>query len=405
MPTVAQRVAEARSIPFAIVPHGSAIEYVVKKDDRFRRLAEEAVGRSGLLLALGSEMNGRLRDLFAGTPDLDERIVKIPLGVDTGLFRMVAPRSRPKEIARLRVALRGARQGKGPELTAALYRQLDDSVSREELLRIQRDAAAYDAKNPDTDCGAKLGRGAWGKDTNLIFIGRLICGKGIHALVAAMPQVLEYLPTTRLLIVGHGPLRESLESMLWALQNGHRELFEKIATWAGELEGTRHSAPMIHVQHFVEELRQRGRLDAYFETARRARVAERVVFTGYLTHRELRHLLPCCDIALFPSLVPEAGPLVFLEAIASGVFPMGIDAAGIGASIDALSSVLPREAVDLMRLRCEPQHLVPDIVSHVPAAVALGRAHGVALRRIAVRDHDWKVVGRRVYELLRGPAS
>ena len=43
-----------------------------------------------------------------------------------------------------------------------------------------------------------------------------------------------------------------------------------------------------------------------------------MIFTGYLTHRELRHLFPCCDAAVFPSLVKEAGPLVFLEALASG---------------------------------------------------------------------------------------
>ena len=48
-----------------------------------------------------------------------------------------------------------------------------------------------------------------------------------------------------------------------------------------------------------------------------------MIFTGYLTHRELRYLFPCCDVAVFPSIVAEAGPLVFLEALASGVSPLG----------------------------------------------------------------------------------
>ena len=57
---------------------------------------------------------------------------------------------------------------------------------------------------------------------------------------------------------------------------------------------------------------------------------ESVVFTGYLTHRELRHLFPCCDAAVFPSVVAESGPLVF-EALASGCFPLGTYFAGMAA--------------------------------------------------------------------------
>jgi glycosyltransferase involved in cell wall biosynthesis len=301
----------------------------------------------------------------------------------------------------LHAALRGARPGKRPELTAALRRRLDDSTSREDLLRIQNSAATYDAKNPDIDCGAKLDSIDWGKETILIYVGRLIHGKGIHALVAAMPSILERLENARLLIVGHGPLRESMESMLWALQNGHRTLFTNIAAWAGELEGTRHAAPMIHVQHYLKELERTEKLDGYFDTARAARVAQRVIFTGYLTHRELRHLLPCCDIAVIPSLVPEAGPLVFLEAMASGAFPIGIDAAGIGANIAAVSRILPYEAVETMRLCGEPRYLVPDLVSRVVAAAALGRTHAATLRRAAVKHHDWTAVSRQVLDTLQ----
>ena len=113
-----------------------------------------------------------------------------------------------------------------------MRRRLDDSTPREELIRIQKSAATYDAKNPDTDCEVKLSGIAWPKETIVIYMGRLITGKGVHALVAAMPSILQRLPDARLLIVGHGPLRESLESMLWALQGGQRVLFKNIAAWA-----------------------------------------------------------------------------------------------------------------------------------------------------------------------------
>ena len=48
------------------------------------------------------------------------------------------------------------------------------------------------------------------------------------------------------------------------------------------------------------------------KAGRRLVRSDRAIFTGYLKHRELRHLFPCCDAAVFPSLVKEAGPLVFL---------------------------------------------------------------------------------------------
>jgi len=44
MSVVAQRVGRRCNLPYAIVPHGSAIEYAVKKDERFRRMAREAFG-------------------------------------------------------------------------------------------------------------------------------------------------------------------------------------------------------------------------------------------------------------------------------------------------------------------------------------------------------------------------
>jgi hypothetical protein len=47
--------------------------------------------------------------------------------------------------------------------------------------------------------------------------------------------------------------------------------------------------------------------------------------------------MPCCDVAIFPSVVAEVGPLVFLEALASGAFPLGTYFAGMAASINSVA--------------------------------------------------------------------
>ena len=46
MSVVAQRLSKATGIPFAIIPHGSGLEYAVKKDARLHRLASTALFRS-----------------------------------------------------------------------------------------------------------------------------------------------------------------------------------------------------------------------------------------------------------------------------------------------------------------------------------------------------------------------
>jgi glycosyltransferase involved in cell wall biosynthesis len=277
-----------------------------------------------------------------------------------------------------------------------MFSELEETTSLEALLAAGQKAAAYTAKHTDQDCEAKLATIDWEEDKILLFVGRLIASKGIHGIIAALPQILKQQPRTRLVVVGHGPLREPLEALIWALEKGHRDLLEQIISAGCLLEGATDPEPLTHLQHFYQQLEQSQEQESYFETARQSRLSERVIFTGYLTHRELRYLFPCCDVAIFPSIVAEAGPLVFLEAMASGVFPMGIYFAGMAASIDSVSETVPPEVVELMKLRQDPRHTVADIVAHTIGALALGRAHAADLRRVAVDRYDWKAVGQKL---------
>jgi glycosyltransferase involved in cell wall biosynthesis len=245
----------------------------------------------------------------------------------------------------------------------------------------------------------------WERDKVVLFVGRLIASKGVHGVVAALPEILERHPTARLIVVGHGPLREPLEALLWALDTGKRRLLENILRWGRYLEGAAEPEPLTHVQRYLEALDREGRLDALLERARAGRISERVIFTGYLKHHELRHLFPCCDVAVFPSIVAEAGPLVFLEALAAGVFPLGIYFAGMAASIDSVAAAVPAEVVELMKLRREEEHTVADIAAGVGGALALGRAHAGELRRVAVERYDWRAVGQRLRDTLAGLAG
>lgn len=367
MPVVARRVARRRGIPFTIMPHGSAIEYAVKRDRRFHRMASQALRRAGRVFIHGPEMRARVSAVFPRVTGLGEKLVDLPLGVDARRFAPVAPADRGGCIARL-----------------------------EESLREPADPASHEG--PDADCAAKLASVDWASGKVILYVGRLIAAKGPHAIVAAMPSILLQEPDARLILVGHGPLRRPLERLIEALQEGDRErLSEVLAQRDGGVEG---EDPLLHARRYVEQLEARSELSSSLAAAREREIARRVVFTGYLTHRHLRFLFPCCDVGVFPSLVPEAGPLVFLEAVAAGVFPLGTYFAGMAANIDALSRVVPHAVSDVMKLRRAEESLAADIASHTVQALRLGPAHADRLRRAVIRHHDWSIIAGTMLKTL-----
>ncbi|HET7229476.1 MAG TPA: glycosyltransferase [Longimicrobium sp.] len=411
MSVVAQRVCAAEGIPFSIMPHGSALEYAVKRDPRFLRLASGAFEAAGLIFVHGDEMRARVRDVFTGVPGLDAKMVDLHLGVDTSQFEPVARTERARKADQLREALAGLPRGRTPQQTDAMLGRLRGDLAGpalEEALAVGR---GFSPKAPDAGLEEQLGTVDWANGRTLLYVGRLISAKGVQEVVAALPLILERAPEMRLLVVGHGPLREPLEAMLWALEHGERALFAEIVARGraleGDPEGEGGGHELTKVAAFMDDLRARGELDAYFEAGRRHVRRDRVIFTGYLTHRELRHLFPCCDAAIFPSVVKEAGPLVFLEALASGAFPLGTYFGGMKASIDSVAQVLPPEVAELMKLDPSPERTVADIVHHVPLALEAGEEHKEALFRVARDHYDWSSVSRTLLDELNAlsPAS
>ena len=404
MPTVALRAGRATGVPFAVMPHGSALEYAVKRDARFLRRAAEAFGAARRVFVQGDEMRERVRAALPGVPGLEEKFSELHLGVDTRQFEPVPRTARPGNVARLRESLAGVPRGRTPAQTEGMLARLRGGLEVAELEEVFAGAQGYDGKAPDADVEAKLEAVRWESDPTLLFVGRLISTKGIQGVVAALPLLLAERPRLRLLVVGHGPLREPLEAMLWALQHGERALVERIVARGRELEGSpegeAEGTELTQVARFYEALEARGELDGYFAAAREHVRPDSVVFTGYLTHRELRWLFPCCDVAVFPSVVREAGPLVFLEALASGAFPMGTYFGGMKASIDSVAEALPPGAAEAMKLSPAPERTVADIVRHFPAALEAGGRHAEALYRVARERYDWESVARKLADEL-----
>ena len=397
MPTVAQRIGETAGTPYTVMPHGSDIEYAVKKDERFLRYASDAFERARRIFVIGDEMRGRVLKVFAGVPGLESKLSDLHLGVDTSDFEPLAREGRPGNIALLSAALATLPRGKSIAQEREMLRTLPNVTELDGLLETLGAAARYDSKRPDENADSKLIAIPWTSAPTLLFVGRLIAWKGIQSLIAALPLAMDREPGLRTIIVGHGPLREAMEAFVWALREGRRDIVKLIARNGGALEGSAKSpgdeSSLHEVTSFYERLESSGTLDAYFETARRVLRDDSVVFTGYLTHSELRHLFPCCDVGVFPSVVREAGPLVFLEALASGCFPLGTYFGGMAASIDAVGEEIAPEVADIMKL--DPKDTVADLARNIPPALEQAPRYREVFAKLARDRYDWSSVSRR----------
>jgi glycosyltransferase involved in cell wall biosynthesis len=193
-----------------------------------------------------------------------------------------------------------------------------------------------DERHPDPGNAERFAAFFAEEGPTVVYFGKLIENKGVHVLLEALAGL-----DARAVVVGFGDFRERLE---------------KLAP-----PGT--------------------------------------LFTGALEHRHLRHLLPLCDVAVVPSIFPEAFGMVAAETAAAGVLPVvsahsGLAevAAGIGEEVgpDA-AALLSFPAADAGALR---ERL--DAILTLPADRR--RELGLAARRAVERRWGWKVVADRLLQ-------
>lgn len=397
MVEVARRTSEETGVPYAVMPHGSELEYALKKDPRFNRMATKALAGAGRVFVHGAEMRRRVETILPEVPDLASKFSVLPLGVHTWQFEPVPRERRREKIGKLLVSLADKPRGRTPV-------QLEDMLQRARAAKSateMRDAFVsiqYDTKAPDADLEDKLSQLDWEHDAVILYVGRLISAKGVQSGLAALPELMAADRGACLVLVGHGPLREPMELFLWALEHGDRALVEQIVAngrlLEGDPEGGATAKELGKVRSYFDDLAREGRLDDYFVKAKQHVRRDRVIFTGYLTHHELQHLFPCCDVGIFPSVVKEAGPLVFLEALASGCFPLGTYFAGMKASIDGIADLLPPDIADAMKLN--PMDTTADIVKKVTRALHFGVRYKDVLSRAAQERFDWTSVAAKL---------
>lgn len=80
---IARRVHEQIGLPYVVVAHGSTIEYIHKREPRYRPLTEAGLRGAHSVVALNADVRARLLRI---APDIEPAVVTVPVGVDLELF-------------------------------------------------------------------------------------------------------------------------------------------------------------------------------------------------------------------------------------------------------------------------------------------------------------------------------
>ncbi|HEV2811780.1 MAG TPA: glycosyltransferase, partial [Solirubrobacteraceae bacterium] len=346
-------------VPYAVKIHGSALEYVVKRDpERFLPWAREGLAKARTVL-VGSRHTGESLWEAVADPALPGRTRLGPPGVDVEAF---APAPPDEAATRLR-ALADTLSAAEPEVTA-------------EGSSFARDVHA---------AGGELARLDPASERLVVFVGKLIVSKGVDLLAAAWPLVLKRVPDATLVVVGFGAYRDGFERLLDALRDGDADAARELALAGREVEG----GPRAPLRHLLAHLEQ--------GLEPTPQLADRVRMIGRLEHDELHELLPACDAQVVPSTFPEAFGMVAAEGAACGLLPVSAAHSGLAEVSAQLAEAVPPEAVPWLSFAVDDgavEALADAIASWLEAPPDLRRRTREALVATARERFSWEGVAR-----------
>ena len=123
----------------------------------------------------------------------------------------------------------------------------------------------------------------------------------------------------------------------------------------------------------------------------------RTLFTGHLEHRHLVPLLPLCDVAVVPSIFPEAFGMVAAEAAAAGVPPIVAHHSGLAEVAQGLQAEYPPERAPLTTFANGDVAELRDKLAALLALPDEERAQlGRAARKAVVARWSWASVAERL---------
>jgi len=370
-PYIALRACRERpDMRYFLIPHGSEIEYLIKKDRRYHDLAVETLEHAAGIVSGSREMIDRINGHFEEAGSFSHKYHLISVGVDVDHFAAPLKMSVPQRVV---------------ELAGEVERQQAGEQSN------------INAVSPGF-LGA-LERIDFEKERIIVNFGKLIPAKGVQDLLVLAPLLLNERPNVRIVIAGDGPHREKFAQFVALIQAGDYHGFQ-----AAMDEDNRQSAEAFDDPYrFIASFFEHTSGEKYFQDAASFDWADRVVFAGYLKHPALRYLLCLSDVAVFPSIVKEAYPLALLEAMGTGVFPTGSDFGGLRDGFGQLDGLFGSDVTARMKIPMDLQRRLPVMKENILAALDFqdSEKRRAMVRRIEERC-SWTTVCRKLRQAFEG---
>jgi glycosyltransferase involved in cell wall biosynthesis len=290
-------VGAATGVPFRVKVHGSELEYSIRGRPELAAWGRESLDQAEATYVGSHHIREVLEDVVGHVA----RVHEVPPGVDVDEFTL---------------------------------QDRDEALA--DLLSEARDDPRYEGNErlPDDGNAERLAAFLTGDEPTVVYFGKLIEEKGVHVLLEAMRDL-----DVRLVVVGFGPYRATLEAM----------------------------AP------------------------------RRTLFTGALEHRHLVHLLPLADVTVVPSIFPEAFGMVAAEAAAAGSPPLVARHSGLAEVAAGLEAEYPERFRHLASFESGD---VADLARKLNELLALSPADRDELRRAArqavVDRWSWASVAQRL---------
>ena len=372
-PVILARALAGTGPGYAVVIHGSALEYTVKPHSRFVPFAREGLAPARGIL-VGSRHTAESLWTALEDPSLPPRTRLGPPGVDVHTFR---PLPKPRARARLS-ALADALARRPSPRAAPTVRDSDFERDEREAARVLQAVAARPPAAPV-----------------VAFVGKLMLAKGIDLLLLAWPLVLARAPQATLVVAGFGSWRGGAERLLQALARSDLEAARTVL-------GAAPTAASFSLA-FLARLEHSDRREPYLQAAQAMR--ERVLLSGRLEHEELAALLPRCEAIVVPSTFPEAFGMVAVEGAACGALPISAAHSGLAEVSWALAAELPPAARELVSFPLG-DGAVAELAERLERCLGLPEsvkpAVRAALARTVAERYSWQSVARGVLAAARG---
>lgn len=231
------------------------------------------------------------------------------------------------------------------------YCTANSTFTKKELVKISQrknikiipmgvDLNAFSQKNINKNLREKLGI----KKEFILSVGRLVEKKGMKYLIMAIEYVIKEFPDAKLIIVGGGPERKSLENL-----------------------------------------------------AKELKLQNNVIFMGSVENKYLPEFYATADLFVGPSIVTKSGDteglgIVFLEALASGTCV-------IGSNVGGIKDIIEHNKTGLLVRQKDPKQLANAIIKLL-SSKSLRKRLALNGQKKVKSMYSWKLIGKKFNELI-----